>query len=268
MKKIQLAILFAVLLLCFTANAQERIITEEVLYSPKLNKQVNNDPKSRLADLLTVTDFKSVSVRPKKTAVFDDRMELFFNKTHATIIKFSDILDYPIVITKQTIKQGPNTGYLTFIRIKSKNSTNEELSMNILSDLKDLADHLFYFQHKLNASRYDSLINIFKPLALKYQSLTVKPQISEEQRKFVVQANSLNQDKKFEKAIEYYNKAIDIDPVDYPAAYSNIALLSAQLCNYDAAMFYMKKYLLLEPTATDSRSCQDKIYEWEIKIKD
>jgi len=27
----------------------------------------------------------------------------------------------------------------------------------------------------------------------------------------------------------------------------------------------MKKYLLLEPEATDARSAQDKIYEWEAK---
>ncbi|HEY3389684.1 MAG TPA: hypothetical protein VGK38_08950, partial [Prolixibacteraceae bacterium] len=76
-----------------------------------------------------------------------------------------------------------------------------------------------------------------------------------------------NQQKAFEKAIEYYNKAIDLDQTAYPAAYSNIALLSAQLHRYDAAISSMKKYLLLQPDASDARGAQDKIYEWEIMLK-
>jgi len=57
-----------------------------------------------------------------------------------------------------------------------------------------------------------------------------------------------------------------MDPVSYPAAYSNLALLTAQLKNYEGAIFYMKKYLLLGPEAADARNAQDKIYEWEIKV--
>jgi hypothetical protein len=40
-------------------------------------------------------------------------------------------------------------------------------------------------------------------------------------------------------------------------------LLFAQVSNYDAAIFYMQEYLLLEPEAQDARAAQDKIYEWE-----
>ena len=70
----------------------------------------------------------------------------------------------------------------------------------------------------------------------------------------------------YDKAIELYNKAIEVDQSAYPAGYSNLALLSAQINKFDAAIFYMKKYLLLEPEATDARSAQDKIYEWEAQI--
>jgi hypothetical protein len=40
-------------------------------------------------------------------------------------------------------------------------------------------------------------------------------------------------------------------------------LLSAQVKQYDDAIYHMKKYLLLVPDASDARGAQDKIYEWE-----
>jgi len=131
-------------------------------------------------------------------------------------------------------------------------------------NLKKLADYLFYFQHQANIKRYDAQLNQFKPIAAKYRELKVKPPVSEEQRKYIVQANSLNQQKMYEKAIELYNQAIELDQTAYPAGYSNLALLSAQINRFDAAIYYMKVYLLLEPEATDARSGQDKIYEWEL----
>ena len=88
--------------------------------------------------------------------------------------------------------------------------------------------------------------------------------MSEEQREFVVQANALNQRKDYARAIDLYLKAIDLDPVSYPGAYFNLALLSAQLKRYKQAISYMKQYLLLVPEAKDARSAQDKIYEWKI----
>jgi tetratricopeptide (TPR) repeat protein len=99
-----------------------------------------------------------------------------------------------------------------------------------------------------------------------YRKLQVKPTVSEEQRKFIVQANLFNQQKNFVKAIELYSNAIELDQTAYPAAYSNLALLLAQINNFSAAIANMKKYLLLEPEATDARSAQDKIYEWEAMI--
>lgn len=89
---------------------------------------------------------------------------------------------------------------------------------------------------------------------------------SEEQRRYIVQANSFSQKKDYNKAIELYQKAIEIDQTAYPAAYSNMALLSAQTGKFSDAIFYMKKYLLLEPEASDSRGARDKIYEWEAEL--
>ena len=87
--------------------------------------------------------------------------------------------------------------------------------------------------------------------------------MSEEQRKYVVQANAMTQRKDYARAVDLYLKALDVDPVAYPGAYFNLALLSARMQRYKTAIRYMKQYLLLAPDAKDARSAQDKIYEWE-----
>jgi tetratricopeptide (TPR) repeat protein len=89
--------------------------------------------------------------------------------------------------------------------------------------------------------------------------------VSEEQRRYIVQANVLSQEKDYGKAIELYLKAVELDSVSYPAAYFNLALLSAQMNRFTSAISCMKQYLLLEPGAQDARSAQDKIYEWELR---
>ena len=95
-----------------------------------------------------------------------------------------------------------------------------------------------------------------------------KPAITEEQRKYIVQANLLNNEKKYCEALAYYEKAIEVNATAYPAAYYNMALISAQLEGFRNAIFNIKKYLLLVPDAPDARAAKDKIYEWELKITD
>ena len=83
--------------------------------------------------------------------------------------------------------------------------------------------------------------------------------MSEEQRRSIVQANALVQDKEYQKAIDRYLVALDLDPVSYPAAYFNLALLYAQTGRFKSAIATMQQYLLLGPAAADARSAQDKI---------
>jgi tetratricopeptide (TPR) repeat protein len=90
--------------------------------------------------------------------------------------------------------------------------------------------------------------------------------ISEEQRKLIVQANLANEEKNYEKALELYEKSLIINEFNYPESYFNMALIASQLVDYPLAVFNMKKYLILSPDAGDSRKALDKIYEWEFKI--
>ncbi|MBN2638984.1 MAG: tetratricopeptide repeat protein [Bacteroidales bacterium] len=119
-------------------------------------------------------------------------------------------------------------------------------------------------QERLNSK---VLFEAFKVEAEKYSALKEKPVMSEEQRKYVVQANALVKLKKYADAIQFYKKVIELNATSYPEAYNNLALLYAQLNRYSVAIFYMREYLLLEPSPKDARAAQDKIYEWELYTK-
>jgi tetratricopeptide (TPR) repeat protein len=128
------------------------------------------------------------------------------------------------------------------------------------------ADDLCFMQQWMRKQEEPRLA-LFGTKAAEYRALAVKPPVTEEQRKYIVQANALNEEKDYAGAIALYLKALDLDPVSYPGAYFNLGLLSAQMKRYNAAITYMKQYLLLVPEAPDARSAQDKIYEWELKMK-
>jgi len=133
-----------------------------------------------------------------------------------------------------------------------------------LESAKKFADDIVYFQNMQNFIRVKEVIG-FDSIAAQYRALKVKPPMSEEARKFVVQANSQTQLKNYKRAIELYEQAIEVDPTN-PMVYNNQALLLAMVSNFDAAINSMKKYLKLVPDAPDARAAQDKIYEWEVNI--
>ena len=250
--------------------------TEEIFYSPKLPQVELSEARTTLTRILRETGNlnhpKLIHINgygnPKDVSVFEDRFEITVNPQNITFY-FSDLSNYTIQIIQ--IKHPAATNYEAYsnyeIRLgKLEFFIQRNFSETSFLDFKKLADYLFYFQHQSNSKLYDSLIAQFEPIAAHYRALKVKPTVSEEQRKYIVQANSLNQKKMYDAAIEYYIKAIELDHTTYPAAYSNLALLSAQVQKYDVAIYYMKKYLLLEPESPDARSAQDKIYEWDISI--
>lgn len=266
MKIIRLMTFLFIVLFSTIVRAQ----TEETVYYPKLPQVELRDAKDKLKNLLENISVWEKSVdygsSLKHVSVFDDRIEMTYKtlklvgkNEHPYIVYFSDIMDDNIVV-QRLHDQWPK-GYN---RLEFRNFCFiGNIGNNDWGDVKGLADYLFYFQHRLNDQRYDSLISIFKSIAEKYRALKLKPQVSEEQREYIVQANSFNEHKNYYKAIESYIKAIEVDQTAYPAAYSNLALLSAQLYRFNAAIYYMKKYLMLEPEASDARSAQDKIYLWQ-----
>ena len=190
--------------------------------------------------------------------VFNDRIEIRKGNFNVSYF-FKDIIK-SVLFTKDM--QGNVRVYIGEFDIYIKGEGNGQ---KFKDDILFIEKHNEKLRTEKIAEEQKAQLLIFEPIAAQYRALKVKPPVSEEQRKYIVQANSFNQKKDFIRAIELYSKAIEIEQTAYPAAYSNLALLSAQVNKYNDAIFYMKKYLLLEPDATDSRGARDKIYEWEIE---
>jgi len=290
MRTIRLFLYFAAILISSFANSQNT----EVIYYPKLIRTDVNNAKATLAGLIHGTSWG----KPEDVSVLDDRIDMTFKgkkRTRITqSISFSDLATYPIRVTRTEVTPSKkyNGARLTYFNyaIQLKNgyldpkevynwfflkndapapaftladSYSKQNVPETENNYKKLADYLYFFQHPFMIQRYDSLLNQFKSVAAQYHESKVKPSVSEEQRKYIVQANAFNERKDYIKALEFYNKALELDKTAYPGAYMNMALLSAQVQNYEGAIFYMKKYLMLVPEAEDARSAQDKIYEWD-----
>lgn len=302
MKILQLVAILPVMLSGATiiTSAQSRtaepfpfnLLEAETVYTPVKKAEISDlaAVKAEIGQILMRTkilDEKNgiVDISSNDISVIDDRIEIKANNQNATIY-FSDFPDYIIKVNKlrfPNTKLKPNSegtisiwekvdGKLTKIvykpyQIKFANLISFNFGDRNYLDAKKLADDLFFVQNVFNKKRLESQISQFDSIAAQYRALKVKPPVSEEQRRYIVQANAFNQAKNYNKAIELYKKAIELDQTAFPSAYLNLALLSAQVFKYDVAIFNMKKYLLLEPDANDARSAQDKIYEWEIQIE-
>jgi len=191
------------------------------------------------------------SLSRKDILVLSDRMEFKCEWGREPVL-FSSLIDNEYT-DRSTINR---LDYLNigFFRVQLFNKGTK-----LLSDLVAIK--------KLLIEKQNIELTAFEPIASQYRALKTKPTITEDLRKYIVQANLLNEQKMYEKAAEVYSKAVEIEPTMYPAAYSNLALISAQLKLYHGAIFNMKKYLMLEPDAADARSAQDKIYGWEILMQ-
>ncbi len=99
-----------------------------------------------------------------------------------------------------------------------------------------------------------------------YSKLNPKPRISEEVRRYGVQAESATSEKKYDMAIDLYKRALEIEPC-WPQGYFNMAMIMAEKSNFSGAIAKMKMYLKLVPDARDARVAQDSIYQWEYKLK-
>ncbi len=202
------------------------------------------------------------------SSTLEDRIEV----SPRILFFYADLLDQPIVVEKTA--EWPAVG--RHIVGQSIEGTVRRYKIHfpglisfVFEDLPDaqrFADDLFVIQQALQKT-HDQRLALFQAKAAQYRGLKVKPPVSEEQRKYIVQANTANAQKEYAGAIDLYNKVIDVDPVSYPEAYFNLALLAAQMQRFQPAIAYMKQYLQLVPDAKDARSAQDKIYEWEFLLQ-
>ncbi len=102
----------------------------------------------------------------------------------------------------------------------------------------------------------------FQEVVAQYQAANPKPVLPEAARKFRVQAEFAVQEKRYDKAVELYGRALEIAPW-WPEGHYNLALTLGETKKYREALREMKRYLLLAPSGADARAAQDKIYQWE-----
>ncbi|MHB1379704.1 MAG: tetratricopeptide repeat protein [Desulfurivibrionaceae bacterium] len=253
------------------------------VYSPKLPSDINTleEAKKDLAILLKDVDviFYDAGYCPKfpgeraAKALFEKypRMRMtnvMYTATTWSIYKdkggiidvYDDRIDFPLFpLFYYQLSDDIDISVIDGYLIKLSHHVELRASEGVT---QKIADDLFFIQQNFKKP----LVALFELKAAEYRALKVKPPVSEEQRKYIVQANAFTQQKDYSGAIARYNKAVALNQVSYPAAYSNMALLYAQERRFKLAIEHMKKYLLLEPEAKDARSAQDKIYEWEAML--
>lgn len=201
--------------------------------------------------------------KPDEFKIYNDRID-FKIKDQSTTFLFSKLLDVKIEsidINKYalnfSLKNEIDLGDFSFY---TTNNQRYPIDLRIGTPLRAI-------QKELTLQRDKILLDSFVPVAENYRKQVVKPEMPEEQRKLIVQANSVSEKKMYNDAIALYEKAVTVDQTSFPPAYFNLALLYAGVKNYYKAIFNMSKYIMLAPDAPDVRSSQDKIYEWELLIK-
>ena len=261
-----------------STNMQLKVV---YYYAPKRLYRNLSELKSSINELIPLShsEYQHISIldgydssnksiinykKQRHYEMYDDRLEIINNNTNKKlIIRFSDLQDQDLRVIK--LKKYKDVEYHSVLEMKN---------MRFEDHVDGLADFLYTIRYLLyekpRTDRTSDSIRVadsiqFNSLAVKYTKMSEKPAVTEEQRKYVVQANSFTKDRLYEQAIDAYKKALAIDPVAYPAAYYNLALLFAEKNSFKEAIINMKKYLLLVPGAPDSRAAQDKIYEWEAK---
>lgn len=199
--------------------------------------------------------------------LLDDRIVL----SSKVVLKFNDMVNAAIVaervsaedaVIRKRVHTGSASADGTLRLYRARVAGWADFVFEKYEDAVKFADSLYVIQ-QAHKSVSDDQSASFAVQSAQYRAAKAKPPIPEAQRKLIVQANVMNQQKEYAKAIDYYLKAVEVNPVAYPAAYFNLALLAAQMQWYSEAIGYMRQYLQLEPDAKDSRSAQDKIYEWE-----
>jgi hypothetical protein len=102
----------------------------------------------------------------------------------------------------------------------------------------------------------------FRETLAKYPDPASRPPLTEEARRFKIQAETAVSQKDLSAALSYYNGAVVAAPW-WAEGFFNLALLYAEHKNYAGAVRNMKRFLLLEPKHPKAREAQDQVYRWE-----
>ena len=104
----------------------------------------------------------------------------------------------------------------------------------------------------------------FDLTAKSYREAPIKPELPEGAVRFKAQAEGAVREKRFDAAADLYEEGLGVAPW-WPAGHYNRGLILGELKEYDEAVDELKRYLKVDPEASNARAVQLKIYEWEGK---
>ena len=192
-----------------------------------------------------------------KIIELDPSKEVYFSGD-----KMLDI--YDLEMRRKMVKQSIDDAKKAMNDYKS--STSKTVAAIKLAEAFAKLDKAWFYSSKIEKEDKDLNDTILSRISVVYSLMKEKPELSELARKYMVQANTATENKNYNDALKLFNKAISIAPY-YPLAYYNRSLVKELLEKYDDAIIDMKKYIELYPDASNIRSAQDKIYEWEGNVK-
>lgn len=207
----------------------------------------------------------AISVTFKRASVFDKSIspsEIDYT-FHIRFDEFAEVLRDGACTNPESLD--PNSGIRYSVKFSIPRKING-VSFSSEAFFREACDAMYNMGLRYQEKELQEEAR-FNELATRYRALKTKPALTEQQRRLVVQANALTQERNYYDAMDRYRQLLADDPVIYPVAYYNMALLSAELKLYKRAIRHMNRYLALVPEANDARAAQDKIYEWELKAE-
>lgn len=149
-----------------------------------------------LKENIEIEDIKTQKVgTPTDIVVYDDRIE-FTIKNKSEVLYFYELLNETFAMIQPKIKY--------YFSVANFKFYGRNLGSKNIDGFNQLRTYFTSVQNQIIKSQYDHQLVLFEPIAANYRALAVKPTVSEDQRKYIVQANSFNQQKSYGKAIELY----------------------------------------------------------------
>lgn len=106
----------------------------------------------------------------------------------------------------------------------------------------------------------------FAERAALWRLRTPKPPLSESANRHRVLAEEATRARDYARAIEEFEAALETDPT-WPSGNFNLALLFETVEEWNNAVRYMRRFLLLEPDSREASAARDKIILWEDRAR-
>ena len=106
----------------------------------------------------------------------------------------------------------------------------------------------------------------FAQQAAAFRAANPKPQLSEAANRHRVVAEAATREKDFDRAIEEFEAALSTDPT-WSSGNFNLALLYEATQEWQEAVRYMRRFLILEPNSREAPAARDKLILWEERAR-